>query len=98
MGGVKPGLILSWVALFLFADSASGAVLKKAVPRVLSRTNSITIPFAENKGQLEDSSILFYSNTFACRVSVSRDGIIGLLVRGRFISESVQQGLPNSFY
>ena len=82
MGGIKPSLILSCVAIFLFADTASSAALGKTEPKVLSKTNRITIPFAENKGQLDDPNILFYSNTFACRVSVNRDGSIGYNLPG----------------
>ena len=77
MRGIKTGLMLSWVALFLFADIASGTVLKNTERKVLSRTNGITMPFIENKGRLEDPDILFFSNAFACRVSVNRDGSIG---------------------
>ena len=43
----------------------------------MTKANRITIPFVENKGQLEDSNVLFYSNTFVGRVSVNKDASIG---------------------
>ena len=69
--------ILFFIALFLFTTIASGAVPKKNEPELMTKANRITIPFVENKGQLEDSKILFYSNTFAGRVSVNKDASIG---------------------
>lgn len=70
---------LACVALCILTDIASGAVLRKSNmdPEVLSKANRITIPFVENKGQLEEPHILFYSDTFAGRVSVNNDGSIG---------------------
>ncbi|WP_419660683.1 hypothetical protein Dvar_10820 [Desulfosarcina variabilis str. Montpellier] len=69
--------ILSLIALLLFTTIASGAVSKKTDPEVMTKANRITIPFVENKGQLEDSNVLFYSNTFVGRVSVNKDASIG---------------------
>ena len=69
--------ILSLIALLLFTTIASGAVSKKTDPEVMTKANRITIPFVENKGQLEDSNVLFYSNTFVGRVSINKDASIG---------------------
>ena len=82
MGGFKSSLIVSCVALFLIPDIASSTVTKKTGRKILTKSNGITIPFAENKGQLKDPSILFYSNTFTCTVSVYRDGSIGYGLQG----------------
>ena len=65
------------VSLFLLTTIASGAVSKKTNPEVMTKANRITIPFVENKGQLEDANILFYSNIFVGRVSVNKDASIG---------------------
>jgi hypothetical protein len=72
-------VILACVTLFILTDIASGTVLRKTDldSYVLHKANRITIPFVENKGQFEDPNILFYSDTFAGRVSVNRDGSIG---------------------
>ena len=43
----------------------------------MTKANRITIPFVENKGQLEEPNVLFYSNTFIGRVSVNKDASIG---------------------
>ena len=69
--------ILFFIALFLFTTISSGAVSKKTDPEVMTKASRMTIPFVENKGQLEDSNILFYSNTFVGRVSVNKDASIG---------------------
>ena len=76
MRETKPTL-LACIVLFLFSGIASGAVLKKTDPELFSKATGITLPFVENKGQLGNPDILFYSDTFACRVSVNRDGSIG---------------------
>ena len=77
MNGRK-AVILTCLALFILMNIASGAVLRTTDfdPAVLSKANRITIPFVENKGQLEDANILYYANTFAARVAVNRDGSI----------------------
>lgn len=62
MGGTKP-TFLAFVILFLFAELALSTVSKNSAPQVLFKANGVTIPFVENKGQLEDPSTLFYSNT-----------------------------------
>jgi len=69
-------LIRSCIALLFLAELASGAIIKQTNPEVLSKASRITIPFVENKGQLKDPNTLFYSNTFAGRVTVSRDASI----------------------
>jgi hypothetical protein len=76
--------------MFLFTEIASGAVLNKTDPNVLSKTNHITIPFVENKGQLKDPDTVFYSNTFAGRVSVNRDGSIGYHLVGNQAGQEKQ--------
>ncbi|MEJ2642357.1 MAG: hypothetical protein P8010_22595 [Desulfosarcinaceae bacterium] len=69
-------IIFACVVLFLSAEIASGAVLKKTDPKILAKANRITIPFVKNKGQLENADILYYANTFAGRVTVNKDGSI----------------------
>ena len=69
--------ILFLVMFFFFSTISSGAVSKKTGPEIMTKANRITIPFVENKGQLEDSNILFYSNTFVGRMSVNKDASIG---------------------
>lgn len=81
MSAIK-ATILSCIALFLLTDIASGAVLKQPDSDVFFKTKQVTIPFVENKGQIEDPNLLFYSNTFACRVSVNKDGSIGYRLAG----------------
>ncbi|XPS89205.1 uncharacterized protein Dvar_72240 [Desulfosarcina variabilis str. Montpellier] len=76
MGRVKPA-VLSFIALIFLTTIASGAVSKKNEAEVITKVNRIKIPFVENKGQLEDSKTLFYSNTFIGRVSVNKDASIG---------------------
>jgi hypothetical protein len=78
----RRAVILTCVALFILTDIASGAILRKSDsdPDVLSKANRITIPFVENKGQLEKANILLYSDTLSGRISVNRDGSIGYLL------------------
>jgi hypothetical protein len=52
-------------------------VLKRTDPVLWPEANRILIPFVENKGQLKETDVLFYSSTFACMVSVNNDGTIG---------------------
>jgi hypothetical protein len=89
MGKLKP-ILLTCVMLYLFAEVSFGAVSKKTDPEVLSQANWITIPFVENKGQLEDPNTLFYSDIFVGRVSVNRDGSIGYYLAGKNADDQKQ--------
>ena len=53
--------------------SAPNADLKK---KVTSAMADLHLPFVENKGQVADPKVAFVADTFACRVSVTRDGQI----------------------
>jgi hypothetical protein len=58
------------------ANLAYCAVSKKIDQKELAKASLITMPFMENKGQLKDANVLYYSNTFSGRVSVNNDGSI----------------------
>ena len=54
------------LSLFIFNYSAIGAVLNKAY--------TLRIPFIENKGQIKDESVRYYTKTFGGTVFVTKDG------------------------
>jgi hypothetical protein len=76
-------LILSCIVLLFLALPASGSNSQQTDPEVLSKASRITIPFVENRGQLEDPNTLFYSNIFTGRVTVNKDGSIGYRMVGK---------------
>jgi hypothetical protein len=72
------------ITLLLFTASlitALPAVAAKvsapaAAEQVLKASAGLHIPFVENKGQMDDPTVAYVADTFACRVAVTRNGQI----------------------
>ena len=68
------GALVATIFMPLFPTLA--AVQKARTPKqwTLTAGTSLQIPFIENQGQVGDPAVAYYADTFACRVSVTRDG------------------------
>ena len=69
---------LAVITAALLPTVVSASKLPEEVQRaeILNKTYRIQIPFVENKGQVEDSNISFYANTFGGTVFVGKDGTL----------------------
>ena len=65
-------IMLLWPFTAALASTPK-ADLKK---QVMQAAPGLHLPFVENKGQVADSKVAYVADTFACRVSVTRDGQI----------------------
>ena len=102
----KQILTLGFLAILLlwpFSTALASTPKADLKKQVMKAAPGLHLPFVENKGQVTDPNVAYVADTFACRVSVTKDGQIayglpgdkksktpGVEIKERLIGDSVK--------